>query len=162
MNLTRSNKAAAPGKNAFTLVDALFAILISGIMFTALYAGLAFGFRIIKMTRENTRATQIMLEHMEICRLYKWSDLTNTGPAGSSAFLKTNPFIVYYYSVGATNSSLLYTARISLAACPITNSYASDMRKLTVRLDWGALGAGPRTRSMSTYIARNGLQSYVW
>jgi hypothetical protein len=159
MNLTRCNKAAAKrgSQQAFTLMDALFAILISGMMFTAMYAGLAFGFKTIKMARENTRATQIMLEHMEICRLYKWQDLTNT-----STFLNTNPFTVYYYSVGATNTSLQYTARVSLASCPIMASYAGDMRKLTIRLDWGALGTTNRTRIMSTYVARNGLQNYVW
>lgn len=158
MNLTRSNKAAARrGHQAFTLMDALFAVLISGMMFTAMYAGLAFGFTTIKMARENTRATQIMLEHMEICRLYKWQDLTNT-----ATFLNTNPFPVYYYSVGGTNTSLQYTVRVSLASVPLMTSYASDMRKLTVRLDWGAIGTTNRTRIMSTYVARNGLQNYVW
>jgi len=137
-------------------------MLMAGVMFTALYAGLAFGFRVIKMARENSRATQIMLEHMEICRLYRWSDLTNTGPAGSSAFLKTNPFVVYYYSVGSTNTSLAYTAQLSLAACPLNTSYASDMRQLSIRLDWGELGTGTRTRTMTTFISRNGLQNYVW
>jgi hypothetical protein len=158
MNLTRSNKAAVRrGHEAFTLMDALFAVLISGMMFTAMYAGLAFGFTTIKMARENTRATQIMLEHMEICRLYKWQDLTNT-----STFLNTNPFTVYYYSVGATNTSLQYTVRVSVGNYPLPTSYAQDMRKLTVRLDWGQLGNSNRTRIMSTYVARNGLQNYVW
>jgi len=159
MNLTRSNRAAAGRKSikAFTLMDALFAVLISGMMFTSMYAGLAFGFKTIKMARENTRATQIMLEHMEICRLYKWQDFTNT-----SGFLNTNPFTVYYYAVGNTNNSLQYTAQISVASCPIGTSYASEMRKLSIRLDWSALGNTNRTRIMTTYIARNGLQNYVW
>ena len=162
MNLTRCNTVAVPrGSDAFTLIDALLATLIAGVMFTSLYAGLAFGFNTIKLARENTRATQIMLEHMEICRLYKWKDLTNTG-TGSGAFLKTNPFVVYYYSVGGTNTSLQYTARISLASCPLTTSYSNDMRKLTIRLDWSTLGNTNRTRLMSTYVTRNGLQSYVY
>jgi len=161
MNLTRSNKAAARGSHAFTLVDALFAIVLSGLMFTSLYAGLAYGFRVIKLARENTRATQIMLEHMEICRLYKWQDLTNTG-SGTGAFLNTNSFIVYYYSVGGTNTSLQYTAQISVANCPLSTSYASEMRKLTIRQDWGGQGTMNRSRVMNTYVARNGLQSYVW
>lgn len=157
MNLTRRNQAVLRGGKAFTLVDALFAILMAGVMFTALYAGLAFGFNTVKKSRENTRATQIMLEHMEICRLYKWTDLTNAG-TGASAFLKTNSFVVPYYSVGGTNTSLQYTGRISLAACPLGTSYADDMRKLTIRLDWPP----NRTRTMTTYVTRNGLQRYVY
>ncbi|HWN96258.1 MAG TPA: hypothetical protein VNT99_14575 [Methylomirabilota bacterium] len=150
-------------RDGFTLVDALFAMGLAAIMFTGLYSGLAFGFRVIKMARENTRATQIMLEHMEICRLYTWTQLTNP------AFVPTNNyFIVPYYSVGGTNTSLLYTGRITLATCPVTDgsgastTYAADMRKLTIRLDWSPLGSSNRTRFMSTYVTRNGLQTYVW
>src|SRR4051812_26889476 len=84
--------------SGFTLVDAIFAMAVAGVMFVALYAGLAFGFRMVKMARENTRATQIMLEKMETVRLVKWSDLTN------SSVFPTNKFVVPYYSVGGTNT----------------------------------------------------------
>ena len=152
---------------AFALIDAIFAMALAGVMFAALYAGLAFGFNIIKMARENTRATQIMLEHMEIIRLYTWEQLTNTG---AGKFLPTNKFTVPYYAIGGTNSSLLYTARIQVAsaASQVTGvgvlpaGYVGDMRKVTVQLEWGQLGNSPRKRSMSTYVTRNGLQKDVW
>lgn len=148
-------------QQAFTLMEALVAMVISGIMFTALYAGLHGGFRIIKMSRENTRATQIMIEHMEICRLYKWKDLTNTG-----GFLNTNPMPVAYYPVGIGTSSIMFTSRVTLEPVSFapypTPSYASEMRKLTVRVDWEPMGTTNRTRLMSTYVSRNGLQNYVW
>lgn len=161
MNLSRRNHLPSrPHQRAFTMMEALVAMAIAGIMFTALYAGLNGGFRIIKMSRENTRATQIMVEHMEICRLYKWKDLTNTG-----GFLNTNPIPVAYYP-GGVNSSIMFTSRVILE--PVTlhgipqPSYSSDMRKLTVRVDWEPMGSTNRTRTMSTYVARNGLQNYVW
>jgi hypothetical protein len=50
------------GGSGFTLVDAIFAMAVAGVMFLALYAGLAFGFRIIKLSRENVPGDQIMLE----------------------------------------------------------------------------------------------------
>ena len=137
----------------------MVAMLMAGMMFTALYAGLAYGFKVIKLARENTRATQIMIEHMEICRLYKWKDLTNVGPGG---FLNTNPITVPYYAIGGTNSSILYTSRVILEACPLGTSYAADMRQLTIRLDWLSVGGTNRSRTMSTYVTRNGLQNYVW
>jgi hypothetical protein len=139
------------------MIEALVAMLMAGIMFTALYAGMHFGFRIIKLSRENTRATQIMIEHMEICRLYKWTDLTNVG-----VFLNTNPIAVPYYPVGAGSSSIMFTSRVSLSVFPSSASYAPDMRKLTVRVDWESTGDTNRSRTMSTYVARNGLQQYVW
>jgi len=149
--------------SGFTLVDAIFAMAVAGVMFVALYAGLAFGFRMVKMARENTRATQIMLEKMETVRLVKWSDLTN------STVFPTNKFVVPYYSVGGTNTSLMYTGQVTLTPCTVGNgiaggtaSYASDMKKITVRVDWCPMGATNRTRMMTSYVTRNGLQSYVW
>lgn len=144
-------------RRGFTLIEALVAMLMASIMFTALYAGLHFGFRIIKLSRENTRATQIMVEHMEICRLYKWKDLTNVG-----VFLNTNPIAVPYYPIGAGSSSIMFTSRVSLLPVTLGASYATDMRKLTVRVNWESTGDSNRSRTMSTYVARNGLQNYVW
>src|ERR1044072_8496338 len=103
-----------PARNGFTLVDALFAIAVAGVMFLALYAGLAFGFKIIKMTRENVRATQIMLEKMETIRLYTWTQINSNG------FTPTNKFVVPYYSVGSTNTSLMYTGQIFIGPSTIS------------------------------------------
>jgi hypothetical protein len=163
MKLTRGQRPLARLRaSAFTLIDGLFAMALAGIMFTALYAGLAYGFKIIQMARENTRATQIMLEHMEIIRLYRWEQVTNLG-----GFLPTNSFTIPYYSIGGTNESLLYTAKVSVGAANVSGAmgpatYATNMRKVTIRLDWGQLGNTNRTRMMSTFVARNGLQNYVW
>ena len=142
--------------DALTLIDAIFAMAMAGIMFTALYAGLAFGFRIIKMARENTRATQIMLEKMETIRLYRWEQVTNPG------FINTNVFLVPYYSIGGTNSSLLYTGKVSIQASGLPWTYADDMRKVTIRIDWLSVGGTNRTRSMATFVSKNGMQSYVY
>ena len=143
-------------KGAFGLVDALFAMAMAGVMFLALYAGLAFGFKVIKFARENTRATQIMLEKMETVRLYTWSQLTNVG------FVPTNKFTVPYYAVGTNNnSSLLYTGQVVIEASGVDASYASDMRKITIKLEWCPSGL-MRTREMSTYVSRNGMQTYVY
>jgi hypothetical protein len=171
MKLTRGQQPLKRLRSrAFALIDAIFAMAMAGVMFVALYAGLAYGFKLIKMARENTRATQIMLEHMEIIRLYTWEQLTNTG---AGKFLPTNAFTVPYYSVGGTNTSLLYTARVQVGLAPIMTlnpytgvntpaSYVPNMRKVTINLEWSQLGNAPRRRSMSSYVTRNGLQRYVW
>jgi type II secretory pathway pseudopilin PulG len=157
MNLTRQNADRARSEQAFTMVEALFAMALSGIMFLALYSGLASGLTTVKMARENTRATQILLEHMEIVRLYRWEQVTNIG-----VFMPTNKFVVPYYKDGNTNSSLSYTCQVRVAACPLGTAYADDMRKVTVQVDWSPMGQSYRTRSMSTYVTRSGLQNYVW
>lgn len=131
---------------------------IAGVMFGALYSGIGFGFNTIKFARENTRATQIMLEKMEIIRLYTWDQITDTTPP---IFIPTNVFTVAYYAVSGTNSDLLYTGRVSVADSPLATSYSNDMKQVTITLDW-VTGKTPRTRSMTTYVSRNGMQSYVW
>jgi Tfp pilus assembly protein PilV len=157
MKVGLNQRSGSPrSRGGFSLIDALFAMVIAGFMFVALYAGMAFGFRLIKMARENTRATQIMLEKMETLRLYTWTQVTNTG------FIPTNKFTVPYYALGGTNTSLLYTGQVIIAACPIGASYSDNMRKVTVQLEWSPIGGTNRTRTMSTYVTRNGLQNYVW
>lgn len=146
-------------RRGFTLVDALFAMGMAAVMFTALYSALAFGFKTIKIARENARATQIMIEKMETIRLYTWSQLTNPG------FVPTNKFTVPYYSIGGTNSGLTYTGQISIgpvSSSTVWGSYAANMRRITIRLDWGQLGTSNYTRSMYSHVTRNGLQNYVW
>jgi hypothetical protein len=156
MRLRRGEYITLSRSRAFTLVDAIFAMAVAGVMFTALYAGLAFGFRIIKMARENTRATQIMLEKMETIRLYKWEQITNAG------FIPTNAFLVPYYSIGGTNTSLMYTGQVSIQPSGLPWTYAHDMRKVNIRIDWSSMGGTNRTRTMTTFVSRNGMQSYVY
>lgn len=143
-------------RQGFTLVESLFAMAMAAVMFGALYSGLAFGYSMIKSARENSRATQIMVEKMETIRLYTWTQLTNPG------FVPTAPFVVPYYAVGPTNSSgLVYTGQITIADSSLGTSYADNMKKITIKLNWEQGGTN-RTRSMSTYVSRNGLQNYVW
>jgi hypothetical protein len=156
MRIQLEQRRTSRTSGGFSLTDAMFAMAVAAFMFIALYAGLAFGFKVIKMARENTRATQIMLEKMETIRLYTWNQITNPG------FIPTNQFVVPYYSVGGTNTSLMYTGQISIAPCPIGASYADNMRKVMIRVDWAPYDSTNRSKTMTTYVTRNGLQNYVW
>jgi type II secretory pathway pseudopilin PulG len=157
----RQQDVGRRANGGFTLVDALVAMAIAGVMFVALYAGLSAGFRVIKLARENTRATQIMLEKMETIRLYTWNQITNPN------FIPSGKWVAPYYSVAGTTSSLYYTGQISIAAADVTDgaggtaSYAPNMRKVTVMVEWDQMGNQPRRRTMETYVTRNGLQNYV-
>jgi hypothetical protein len=93
---------------------------------------------------------------METIRLYTWSQINSNG------FIPTNSFIVPYYSVGGTNTSLVYTGQVFISPTSLGTSYADNMKKVTVQVEWGALGDKCRTRTMSTYVTKNGLQNYVY
>src|SRR5207244_2048787 len=95
-----SNKRAPKEttQNGFTLIEVLIGMAIVGGLIITLYTGLAWGFRVIRLARENIRATQVMAEKMETIRLYNWDQVTSNGFIPST-------FNVPYYPVGQTNGS---------------------------------------------------------
>jgi hypothetical protein len=139
----------------FGLIDGMFAMAMAGVLFGALYSGLKFGFNTIKFARENTRATQILVEKMETIRLYNWGQISTNG------FIPTNKFTVPYYAVGGTNTSLMYTGQMFVTGSGLPTSYSNNMRKITIQLNW-LTGRTPRSRTMSTYVANQGMQQYVY
>lgn len=142
---------------AFTLVEVLIAVLVLTTISTALYLGLSTCFSVIKTSREDIRATQIMMQKLEAVRLCTWSELTNFSfkepydPTG----VTTNSGGVYFYG----------TVTKGAAALPSAASYSNNMCAVTVSLNWtNNAGSTPQiySRQMQTYYARYGLQSYIW
>jgi uncharacterized protein (TIGR02598 family) len=148
-------KSPRVAAGAFSLVEVCFAMALAGMMMTTLYAGLAYGFSVMRLARENTRATQILIERMETIRLYTWEQINTTGFIPAS-------FQVYYNPMGgSTNRGTVYTGTVQIAAAPIGTSYAGDMKKVSFTLNWKT-GNLNRTRSISTYVSHYGLQNYIY
>ena len=139
---------------AFTIIEVVFAMAVAGLMFVALYSGLMTGFTIIHLARENTRASQILVEKMETIRLYTWDQINSNG------FIPTN-FSVVYSTVGGTNNGAVYQGTLTITNVSFSTSYAADMKKVTVQLNW-MTGNLARRRTASTYISRYGLQNYIY
>jgi type II secretory pathway pseudopilin PulG len=145
-------------RRAFSIMEALVGMMLAGIMFVALYAGLAWSFTSLRLTRENLRATQILTEKMETIRLYTWEQLTV-----ETNFLPTN-FTATYYPPGETNSTgagTWYEGRMTVTPVSFGCNYDEDMVKVTVAVDW-TTGSLRRTRSLSTFVSQYGLQNYIW
>lgn len=140
-------------ERGFTIVEAVFAMAILLTMVIAIYSGITFGFNTVRHARENARATQILIEKTEQLRLYNWDQLT-----GTSGYLPTNDFIISYYS---TNVGVTYTGRVTLSSVTLPATYANNMRAATVTLTW-TTGKLLRTRSLTTYISKHGLQNYIY
>src|SRR5205823_1561848 len=109
MILNRRVQKRSPGEKAYTLAETMVAVAVIGIMFVALYGGISSGFRVMQLTRENLRATQILVERMEVIRLYRWDQLTNSG------YIPQN-FVDYYYPAGAAQGAggITYTGTLSI------------------------------------------------
>ncbi len=139
---------------AFSLVEATIGMGVIGTVIGAMLAGITAGTFTMRLTRENLRATQIMLEKMEVIRLYNWDQVTTNFIA---------PTFTNYYDPqsGPGSQGLQYSGTISISDAPITSSYSNEVRKITVRLDWQT-GGLKRTRQFSSFIARHGLQNYIY
>ena len=144
----RSGQAAA-----FTLVETVVATFITAVMVPAIYASLVAGFAMLQVTRENLRATQIIVQRMEAIRLSPYTLIQNPSsyPTNSTD----------YYASGKTNG-VAYTVSYNWQPGPasLPPSYRTNVVLVTVNASWTS-GNVQHTRSMQTYVAKNGIQRYV-
>ena len=159
-------RSARRAKMAFTLVEVCMSVAILAVMLVSLYGGMSSSFAITQAARENLRGTQIMLERMEGIRLYNWNQLVYSNMIPTS-------FTNYYYPLAAAGESKGITYRgtmvITNATLNPSATYSSaDMRAITVTVFWTNYYGNKmtnklvRSRSMTTYTARNGVQNYVF
>jgi prepilin-type N-terminal cleavage/methylation domain-containing protein len=140
---------------AFTIVEVSVSMAIIGIIVLAIYGALSSGISMIRMARENQRATQILLEKMEGVRLYTWEQLNTPG------FIPSTFVVPYDARATDTNAGVLYYGSITITNSPNSTSYADAMRLVVVHLDW-TTGNMPRTRSVQTYVSQAGIQNYIY
>jgi len=143
-------------KSAFTLIEAVVAAAIVGIVFVSLYAGIASGFYSIQYARENLRATQIMMEKMEVIRVLTWSQINSNGflPLTFSAPYDPNP-------QGNSGKGAIYTGTIKIEPTPLSTSYAGDLRRVHVKVSWKSREQ-TRVRELETYYSKYGVQNYLF
>lgn len=148
-------------KLAYTLIEVVVCVGLIVIIFVSLYGGMSTGFAVTQASRENLRATQIMLQYMEGLRLFNWDQLVY------SNWVPTT-FVDWYYPLTNVNNSspgIPYYGTVTITTNPVmspTAAYSANMAQVTVNINWTNANGYSRTRSMSTYVARNGMQNYVF
>jgi hypothetical protein len=147
----------APARNhklGFSLVEALIGAGVLGFTMASLLGAFSFGFTTIKLSQEEVRADQILVQKLETLRVYDWSKVTNNN------YFQTN-FPAPFSTIGGTNG-VTYTGRLVIAPftpSAIPESYTNTLRQVTVSLQWVSGGVS-RTRSMTTLVSQNGIQTY--
>lgn len=142
-------------QKAFSLVEAIVGMGIVGIVFVSLYAGISVGFGTIQLMRENLRATQIIVERMETIRLCSWEQVTSGTNLPST-------FVEYYFPRGLVSArGITYYGTLIITNANTGTTYNDDMRLVIISLTW-TNGSIPRTRTMHTYVAKNGMQNYIF
>lgn len=142
-----------------TLVEVVMATGIIAVTGAGVISSINYGLCIMRIARENQRATQVMLEKLEAIRLYNWSEVTNNGFIPSSFTANYDPTspanyqgTTYYGTMSVSVPSFIGT----------TPSYSANIRQFTVSVQWTNAGGLGHARSLTTYVAQNGIQNYVW
>jgi prepilin-type N-terminal cleavage/methylation domain-containing protein len=146
-----SYQRASPLHAAFSLIEVTFAVAIVGVLVITLYGALASSVTLVRACQENERVTQILSDKMDTVRLYNWTQMTN-------GFVLTN-FVLGIDPLDSA-SRPYYTGTIAIAQAPIPEAYKTNLLQVTVTVDWVS-DSRPQTRSMSTYVAKYGLQTYI-
>jgi prepilin-type N-terminal cleavage/methylation domain-containing protein len=152
-----SHRNGLASRAAFTLAEVMVAVLVTSILVVSLYTGVSSGFALVKLAREDLRATQIMVQRMESLRLYTWSQITN------STYFSTNTYTTYYDPAGQASGSggVAYMVSTAITTDTPAATYSPGMRRITVQVNWLS-GKVNRQREVSTYVARYGMQNYVF
>ena len=166
MNLSSAPSSQRSGnQSGFTLSEVLIAVAILGVSFISLYTGMSAGFAMTQVSRENLRATQIMVEKMEGIRLFNWNQVTASNMIPTQFTTRYYPGLAGDQAKGITYSGTIVVT--NLASMPYSmqywpsKTYDDKLRTVSVQVDWKS-GEVQRTRYMSTLVSRDGLQNYVF
>ena len=167
MKIATSGELASRRKRyAAAMIEVIVGVCVLIVVLVSLFAGVSNSFTVTQAARENLRATQIMLERMETIRLYTWNQLlySNLIPATATTS---------YYPLAGSNESKGITYRVNWT---VTNAvmnpsaaYSDRLRAINVAVFWTNYYGSKhqtnvlvRSRSMTTYSARDGVQNYVY
>jgi len=143
-------------KRGTTLVEVLMA---SGLLITigaGILGGFNYGFFAMQLARENQRATQIVLEKVETIRLYSWDQVNSNG------FIPTIFQDIYDPQAPEGKRGVTYYGTVTITNFPPDVSYSANLRQFTVSLQWTNNHGLGRSRTLSTWVAKDGLQNYVY
>ncbi|MEQ2007094.1 MAG: hypothetical protein ABMA26_09865 [Limisphaerales bacterium] len=160
--------AASRGTRAFSLIEAMVAACVVGVLFVSLYGGITAGFGALSSARENLRATQVMIDKMETLRLYSWTQVSTFGSSTSyipstfteSFYPTTTNYSESTVSTGATGSGFVYYGTVAITNSGFSHNYSNSVKLVTITVNW--TNGVARSQTMSTYVGQYGIQNYIY
>src|SRR3954470_18902273 len=110
ISLHKAVKSARDKGAGFSLIEAMVGMAVMGVMVAGLFGGMSWGTTSVRISREDLRAGQILLEKMEVIRLLTWDQIT------ASNILPAN-FTASYSTTGASNATAvgpIYSGTITM------------------------------------------------
>jgi type II secretory pathway pseudopilin PulG len=171
--ILRSQKRAG-----FSIIENVIGMLVVGILVTALYGVISNGMRTEQWNREDLRATQVLIEKMDQLRVISWDQLVDATIVPRTFEATLNPEETPALRVrlisgggGVTNKvvvngpdkgSMIFLGTLLVTDAPAGTTYSSEMKQVTVTLNWTSASGQPRSRSFTTFVARYGMQNYKY
>ena len=159
--LSRSSHTLSRVSRAYTLIEVVISVGLLSFMMIALFSAFGFGFASLATTREDMRATQLMMQKLEAVRLCKWNDLSNCPTTFKDNYDPNN----------GTNSGsgAAYGGTLSTLGAatniPSGITYKDKVHMITVSVTWtNYMGKNKivHTRQIQTLSAYNGIQNYIY
>ncbi len=142
-------------EHGVSLVDVILAIALLGVMSAGVLGAARYSLLVMQLARENQRATQIMLAKIETIRLYDWDQVSSNG------FIPATFTDVYDPQAPTNSQGATYSGTMTIGSCPLASSCATNMLQLSVTVNWTTWSI-PHTRSITTFVAKDGMQNYVY
>ena len=162
-------------QSAFSMIEVIVGMGLVAMTVGALFTGLTFGVQRTNDTREDLRATQIMLEKMEQVRLYRWEQIAYLFDPDDYDDLEFDPddphlpedeltpfivpatFTASLKSESTIASDLVYQGTLIVTNAPISSAYSNQNVMIKVGVTWES-GGKTKSREMQTLFAKNGIQ----
>ena len=141
-------------------METLLGIGLFGVVFMSLFSALNSGVSTVRSARETLGATQILEEKLDTIRLYTW-DQVSTGYISNRFYVPFSQTNNLPGAVRPTAAGCIYTGVVTIATAPITESYRTNLKQVTIDLYWPS-GGHMRQARMRTFVARYGMQTYIY
>src|SRR5215831_4561235 len=93
----KKGKLKNAGRRAFTLIETVVAFGILALVIFSFYAALSTGFTTIRVSQEDVRADQVLMQKLETLRVYHWTTIFTNG------YIPTNFLAGFSVTNGVTN-----------------------------------------------------------
>ena len=173
-----ATKQATVWLSAFTLVEVVVATALVTLTAAALYSGLGWGIKQNQLARENLRATQVILEKMEVIRGYTWDQLfPNADPdeledpldpfdpdgdphveEDPNTYTIPRTFTAPFESGDTNQGDFMYQGVIEITPAQVSEAYGTNLVQVRVAVGWTSQGVR-RERESKTFFAKYGLQN---
>jgi prepilin-type N-terminal cleavage/methylation domain-containing protein len=152
-DLTQSRRGRLPARpqglrldqRGFSLVEVAIAATVLGLVFVSTMFGLQAGFQMMETARKTTLASQIMQSEIENLRLKNWAQLEDLDAMATVAI----------------DSSFSAVAN-AFSCVRVIEEERTNLKRVTLTVTWVSYDGISRSRSYTTYFAKNGLNDYYY